>query len=161
LLKKYEKNEKNVEKKIKDKIEQFKREYPNKLKVMVLEILSDQFISIESLINIENNLDNFGKIRLFKNFREYLVIVYKPNPKKIRQFYIHLVIKKFDKYKGFRTVLEKKLFFNECATPFYDILYYYNKHSGEKRFEKQTGKYKFDQSYSKQQGKQINQRSSK
>jgi hypothetical protein len=147
------KNDKESQNEIKDQIDKFKKEYPNKLKIMVLEILSDQFISIESLINIENNLENHGKIRLFKNFREYIVIVYKPNPKKFQRTYVHVIIKQFDKYQGFKVILDKKLFFSECATPFYDILYYYNKNSGEKKFEKKAGKYKFDQSYTRQQGK--------
>ena len=139
---------------IKQNINIFREKIYNQMKVLTLEIFSDQFISIETLINIENNLENYGKIKLFKNFREYLVIVYKPYKiTKGKKFYLRIIIKKFDKYNGFKNVVDKKLYFNECSTPFYDILYYYEKKSGEKKFEKKTGKYSFDKSYIDQQGR--------
>jgi hypothetical protein len=130
--------------------------YGNKIKILTFEIFSDQFLSVDLLTNIEDNIESYGKMRLFKNFREFLVIVYKVKMIKHigrKKSHLKLVIKKFDKYNGFKSILDKNLDFDECENPFYDILYTYKKGSGKQKFERKRGKYSFNSSYSKGNGK--------
>ena len=135
------------------------QEYLNKLKILTFEIFSDQFLSVDLLTNVDDNIENYGKMRLFKNFRQYLVVVYriKVNKQMIKKnSYLKLLIKKFDKYNGFITILNKNFLFDECKIPFYDILYTYKKGSGQKKFERERGKYSFNSSYSKDFGRYCN-----
>lgn len=130
----------------------YKNQIYNQFKIATIEILSDQFVLINSLVNIENKLENYGQIRLFKNFREYLVVVFKPRLRQFKRHSVRVMVKQFDKYNGFKTVLDRKLHFYECSTPFYDILYSYNKNSNEKEREKNVWKYSFNESYNRGQG---------
>lgn len=134
ILKKKDDEDHMFLKDIKASITIMRQNLYNQIKIVPLEIFSNQFISVDSLTNIENNLENYGKIRLFKNFREYLVIVYRSQMSKESAATIRVVVKKFDKYSGFHNVLNKKLFFNECQAPFYDILYKYKKNYKNKKF---------------------------
>jgi hypothetical protein len=129
---------------IKKDIQQIRHNLYNQVKIVSLEISSNQFISVDSLINIENTIENYGKIQMFKNFKDYIIIVYRSfNSNKIF-FNIRIVIKKFDKYSGFKTILNKQLYFHECETPFYDILYKYKKNYKQKSSKKtiNTGLFK-------------------
>lgn len=130
----------------------------NKLKILTFEIFSEQFLSVDLLSNVEDNLESYGQMRLFKSFRNLLVVVYYMRPGKSRSFKkrfpsLKLVIKRFDKYNGFLTILDRKLNFSECKVPFYDVLYSYKKGVGRKRFERERGKYSFNESYSSSQSK--------
>ena len=118
------------------------------------------------LANLDDGFENFGTLKLFKSYRNYLVAVFLVD--KARDFkttvqpsHLRVIVKKFDKYKGFTTEFDKRLFFKECTFPFYDLLFSYKKDLGEKLVEKETGKYKYHQHYRKnQESKRLLQRRS-
>lgn len=127
----------------------------NQLKILTFEIISDQFLWVDTVNNIDDNLESYGEMRLFKNFRHYLVSVFGVDSGetiggKVSQ--VHVLVKKFDRHSGFLTVLSKQLNFQECAVPYYDILYSYKKDEGQKKFEQENGKYSFNKCYSSNKG---------
>jgi hypothetical protein len=130
----------------------------NKLKILTFEIISDQFLWVDTVNNVEDNLESYGELKLFKNFGEYLVSVFlitpPKKPKSGASSFLHLVVKEFNKHRGFGTILSKHLNFLECKVPFYDILYSYKKDQGLNKFEQQNGKYSFNKCYSDGKGRE-------